>query len=71
LVGKYSFTLKHEPDVWFAVEDTNSVDVVFLQSVIPHEDLGLAGCGKNVLSQQFLGWFESFGSFGVFRVSEA
>ena len=31
----------------------------------------LAGCGKNVLSQQFLGWFESFGSFGVFRVSEA
>ena len=25
----------------------------------------LAGCGKIVLSQQFLGWFESFGSFGA------
>jgi hypothetical protein len=23
----------------------------------------LAGCGKIVLSQQFLGWFESFGGF--------
>jgi hypothetical protein len=27
----------------------------------------LAGCGKNVLIQQFLGWFESFGSFRAFE----
>src|SRR5262249_102481 len=35
--------------------------------VDPRVVRALAGCGKNMLSQQFLGRFESFGSFRAFE----